>query len=52
MIGRRVVRKRGFVRADIAALKTETALVESSVDAVAEAMQRHIEDPQPHAGAA
>lgn len=40
----------GQVRADIAALKTETALVESSVDAVAEAMQRHLEDPTPHAG--
>lgn len=40
----------GQVRADLAALKTETALVESSVDAVAETVQRHLEDPTPHAG--
>jgi hypothetical protein len=40
----------GQVRADIAALKTETALVESAVEAVAESVQRHLEDPTPHAG--
>lgn len=40
----------GQVRADLAALKTETALVESSVEGVAEQVQRHLEDPNPHTG--
>jgi len=39
----------GQVLADIAALKTETALVESSVEAVGEQVQRHLDDPAPHA---
>jgi prefoldin subunit 5 len=40
------------IRADVAELKADAALLESAVEEVRETVQRHLDDPHPHGNAA